>query len=102
MILVILAWEIYDNCPFINPSHDDEVILINSLLDYLFFNLIAQHILFYKKKLELQKEQKEIHGVPSPPSFKMLHTNCPKQLEPYTFKRKGRKNRIQTSLYMLN
>jgi len=41
MILGFLAWEIYDNCPFIDPSHNGVVILINSLFDYLFFNLIA-------------------------------------------------------------
>ncbi len=66
MILVILAWEIYDNCPFINPSHDDEVILINSLLDYLFFNLIAQHILFYKKSWNCKKNKKKSMESPPP------------------------------------
>jgi hypothetical protein len=35
--------------PLINRSHDGRVVPINNLFDYLFFNLIAQDILFCKK-----------------------------------------------------
>jgi hypothetical protein len=49
MILAFLTWEIYDLCPLINPSHDGRVVPIDNLFDYLFFNLIAQDILFCKK-----------------------------------------------------
>jgi hypothetical protein len=54
MILAFLAWELYDICPLIDPSHNGVVVLINSLLNYLFFNLIVQHISFVKK-IEITK-----------------------------------------------
>jgi hypothetical protein len=66
-----LVWEIYDICPLIDLSHDDVVISFTSFFDYLSFNLIIQHILFFAKKNGITKiMKKKGHGVPSPLSLK--------------------------------
>jgi hypothetical protein len=67
MTLAFLAWEIHDNYPLINPSHDGVVILITNLLNYLFFNLIAQHILFCKRSWNHKNNKKK--STESPPPF---------------------------------
>jgi hypothetical protein len=89
-----LAWEIYDICPFIDPSHDGVAVPFINLFDYFSFNLIAQQYFICEETWNHKKITKKDAWSSLPLFFKMLRINCPKQLELYTSKRKGKKNKI--------